>query len=227
MLLPEEATLFVASSMPVRDIETFWPVRAGPAARALQPRRQRHRRHRLLGLRGGRRRAGTGRAADRRRRARARHRRPARGAALGLEAHDRAARQRRRRDLRLPGGLARREHRARSRRDARRARQSPARTCYTRHIATPTGLDFAHAAALYGLAHERVASTCASFARRSSARSRRRQARRSCDVRSDRAQDVELPPSQRASAGCGARSAACSERCRRFSPPAAAAAPAA
>ena len=27
---------------------------------------------------------------------------------------------------------------------------------YTRHIATPTGLDFAHAAALYGLAHERV-----------------------------------------------------------------------
>ena len=28
---------------------------------------------------------------------------------------------------------------------------------YTRHIATPTGLDFADAAALYGLAHERVA----------------------------------------------------------------------
>ena len=27
---------------------------------------------------------------------------------------------------------------------------------YTRHIATPTGLDFAQAAALYGLAHERV-----------------------------------------------------------------------
>ena len=30
MLLPEEATLFVASSMPVRDIETFWPVREDP-----------------------------------------------------------------------------------------------------------------------------------------------------------------------------------------------------
>ncbi len=30
MLLPEEATLFVASSMPVRDIETFWPVRDDP-----------------------------------------------------------------------------------------------------------------------------------------------------------------------------------------------------
>src|SRR5262249_10217103 len=27
---------------------------------------------------------------------------------------------------------------------------------YTRHIATPTGLDFAKAAALYGLSHERV-----------------------------------------------------------------------
>jgi 2-succinyl-5-enolpyruvyl-6-hydroxy-3-cyclohexene-1-carboxylate synthase len=29
---------------------------------------------------------------------------------------------------------------------------------YTRHIATPTGLDFAQAATLYGLAHERVES---------------------------------------------------------------------
>jgi 2-succinyl-5-enolpyruvyl-6-hydroxy-3-cyclohexene-1-carboxylate synthase len=30
VLLPAQATLFVASSMPVRDIETFWPVRADP-----------------------------------------------------------------------------------------------------------------------------------------------------------------------------------------------------
>jgi 2-succinyl-5-enolpyruvyl-6-hydroxy-3-cyclohexene-1-carboxylate synthase len=30
VLLPSAATLFVASSMPVRDIETFWPVRADP-----------------------------------------------------------------------------------------------------------------------------------------------------------------------------------------------------
>jgi len=30
VLLAEEATLFVASSMPVRDIETFWPVRTDP-----------------------------------------------------------------------------------------------------------------------------------------------------------------------------------------------------
>jgi 2-succinyl-5-enolpyruvyl-6-hydroxy-3-cyclohexene-1-carboxylate synthase len=30
VLLPEEAILFVASSMPVRDVETFWPVREDP-----------------------------------------------------------------------------------------------------------------------------------------------------------------------------------------------------
>jgi 2-succinyl-5-enolpyruvyl-6-hydroxy-3-cyclohexene-1-carboxylate synthase len=30
VLLPEAATLFVASSMPVRDIETFWPIRPDP-----------------------------------------------------------------------------------------------------------------------------------------------------------------------------------------------------
>ena len=30
VLLPERATLFVASSMPVRDIESFWPVRSDP-----------------------------------------------------------------------------------------------------------------------------------------------------------------------------------------------------
>jgi 2-succinyl-5-enolpyruvyl-6-hydroxy-3-cyclohexene-1-carboxylate synthase len=30
VLLPAQATLFVASSMPVREIETFWPVRADP-----------------------------------------------------------------------------------------------------------------------------------------------------------------------------------------------------
>ena len=45
--LPPEATLVVASSMPVRDVETFFPAPRRTAARALQPRRQRHRRHGL------------------------------------------------------------------------------------------------------------------------------------------------------------------------------------
>ena len=41
----------VASSMPVRDVETFFPAREQPAARARQPRRQRDRRDRLDRLR--------------------------------------------------------------------------------------------------------------------------------------------------------------------------------
>ena len=36
------------------------------------------------------------------------------------------------------------------------AKMALAGDVYTHHIATPTGLDFAAAAALYGLAHERV-----------------------------------------------------------------------
>jgi 2-succinyl-5-enolpyruvyl-6-hydroxy-3-cyclohexene-1-carboxylate synthase len=32
----------------------------------------------------------------------------------------------------------------------------PESDIYTRHVATPTGLDFAKASALYGLSHERV-----------------------------------------------------------------------
>jgi 2-succinyl-5-enolpyruvyl-6-hydroxy-3-cyclohexene-1-carboxylate synthase len=37
-----------------------------------------------------------------------------------------------------------------------RAAMGQAQDIYTNHIATPTGLDFARAAALYGMAHERV-----------------------------------------------------------------------
>ena len=37
-----------------------------------------------------------------------------------------------------------------------RAKMALAGDVYTQHIATPTGLDFAAAAALYGLAHERA-----------------------------------------------------------------------
>jgi 2-succinyl-5-enolpyruvyl-6-hydroxy-3-cyclohexene-1-carboxylate synthase len=40
-----------------------------------------------------------------------------------------------------------------------RARMALAGDRYQEHIATPTGLDFARAAALYGLAHERVGET--------------------------------------------------------------------
>ena len=94
--LPAATTVVTASSMPVRDVETFWPVRDGP--RACSPTAART--------------ASTGRsrppsapprrarpvvAAHRRRRARPRHRRAARGDAAGPHADDRARRQRRRR----------------------------------------------------------------------------------------------------------------------------------
>ena len=142
---PQQATLFVASSMPVRDIESFWPVRADPP--------------RVLCNRGANgidgtvssafgaaagRASGPVGAADRRRGARPRHRRPARRAAPGADADDRADRQRRRRHLRLPAG-----------------RRDRGEDLYTRHIATPTGLDFAHAARLYGLEHESVTDVLA------------------------------------------------------------------
>ena len=90
---------------------------------------------------------GPSRPADRRRRARPRHRRPARRHTPGAEADDRAARQRRRRDLRLPPRLRRRWRRAMD----PHARERGGRGIYTRHVATPTGLDFAQVAALYGL----------------------------------------------------------------------------
>ncbi len=142
VLLPEEATLFVASSMPVRDIETFWPVRADPP--------------RVLCNRGANGIDGIVSSAF--------------GAAAVAQgpvvlligdvalAHD-------------LGGLL-----AASRLGLQMtivlldnggggifdflpvAESAFARDgdVYTRHIATPTGLDFAQAATLYGLTHERV-----------------------------------------------------------------------
>jgi 2-succinyl-5-enolpyruvyl-6-hydroxy-3-cyclohexene-1-carboxylate synthase len=142
VLLGEEATLFVASSMPVRDIETFWPVRKDPP--------------RVLCNRGANGIDGTVSSAF--------------GAAANGDgpvvlligdvalAHD-------------IGGLL-----AASRLDLKLtivlldnggggifdflpvsgATMAQADEIYTRHIATPTGLDFARAASLYGLAHERV-----------------------------------------------------------------------
>ena len=141
VLLPEEATLFVASSMPVRDIETFWPVRSDPP--------------RVLCNRGANGIDGTI------------------SSALGVAAASRAPTvlligdvalaydisallAARRLDLKLTIVLLNNEgggifdflpvSGAATERDI-----------YTRHIATPTSLDFAHAAALYGLGHETVA----------------------------------------------------------------------
>lgn len=142
VLLPEEATLFVASSMPVRDIETFWPVREDPP--------------RVLCNRGANGIDGTVSSAF--------------GAAAAADnpvvlligdvalAHD-------------VGGLL-----AATRLDLKltivlldndgggifdflpvsRAAIARENDIYTRHVATPTGLDFARVAALYGLVYERV-----------------------------------------------------------------------
>jgi 2-succinyl-5-enolpyruvyl-6-hydroxy-3-cyclohexene-1-carboxylate synthase len=50
----------------------------------------------------------------------------------------------------------RRPGRADERLEDTQGRLEDAQDIYTRHVATPTGLDFAAVAALYGLAHERV-----------------------------------------------------------------------
>jgi 2-succinyl-5-enolpyruvyl-6-hydroxy-3-cyclohexene-1-carboxylate synthase len=163
VLLPEEATLFVASSMPVRDIETFWPVREDPP--------------RVLCNRGANGIDGTVSSAF--------------GAAAagagpvvlligdvalvhdigGLLAATRLG-------LKLTivlldndgGGIF--DFLPISRAAMARASDQPGADTkpraedgqdggergdlYTRHVATPTGLDFAKVAALYGLAYERV-----------------------------------------------------------------------
>ena len=143
VLLSEEATLFVASSMPVRDIETFWPVRDDPP--------------RVLCNRGANGIDGTVSSAF--------------GAAAagdgpvvlligdvalaydigGLLAATRLG-------LKLTivlldndgGGIF--DFLPVSRTQMARADED----IYTRHVATPTGLDFAQIAALYGFAHEQV-----------------------------------------------------------------------
>jgi 2-succinyl-5-enolpyruvyl-6-hydroxy-3-cyclohexene-1-carboxylate synthase len=154
VLLPERATLFVASSMSVREIETFWPVRGDPP--------------RVLCNRGANGIDGTvssafGAAAD------------TDGpvvlligdVALAYDIGGLLAAKRL--DLKLTivlldnggGGIfdflpvsrvAMADQGDTGREDADRE------DIYTHHIATPTGLDFAQAAALYGLAHERVES---------------------------------------------------------------------
>jgi len=142
VLLPQTATLFVASSMPVREIETFWPVRPDLP--------------RVLCNRGANGIDGTvssafGAAAD------------ADGPVVLLIgdvalAHDIGGLLAAKRlDLKLTivlvnnggGGIF----------DFLPVSRTPMAAeydIYARHIATPTSLDFGKAAALYGLAHERV-----------------------------------------------------------------------
>jgi 2-succinyl-5-enolpyruvyl-6-hydroxy-3-cyclohexene-1-carboxylate synthase len=141
-LLPETATLFVSSSMPVREIETFWPTRADPP--------------RVLCNRGANGIDGIVSSAF--------------GAAACADgpvvlligdvalAHDLGALLAAQRlELKLTivlvdnggGGIF----------DFLPISHTPTaaeQEIYVRHIATPTGLDFERAAALYGLAHERV-----------------------------------------------------------------------
>jgi 2-succinyl-5-enolpyruvyl-6-hydroxy-3-cyclohexene-1-carboxylate synthase len=154
VLLPEAVTLVVASSMPVRDIESFWPVRPDPP--------------RVLCNRGANGIDGTvssafGAAAE------------GAGPVVLLIgdvalAHDVGGLLAARRlALRLTivlldnGGGGIFDFLPVS--EARMARERPPHggerddhepDIYTRHVATPTGLDFADAAALYGLSHERV-----------------------------------------------------------------------
>jgi len=143
-LLPATATLFVASSMPVREIETFWPAREDPP--------------RVLCNRGANGIDGIVSSAF--------------GAAANEDgpvvlligdvalAHDIGGLiAARRLELKLTivlvdnggGGIF-------DFLPISHAPMAAEREIYARHIATPTGLDFEQAAALYGLAHERVES---------------------------------------------------------------------
>jgi 2-succinyl-5-enolpyruvyl-6-hydroxy-3-cyclohexene-1-carboxylate synthase len=210
VLLPEQATLFVASSMPVRDIESFWPARPDPP--------------RVLCNRGANGIDGTvssafGAAAD------------GRGPVVLLIgdvalAHDIGgliAAQRLELDLTIVlinndgGGIfdflpVARDPMARAGSDEAKTRLSLRRASagdtehggqqwedatvqqdiYTRHIATPTGLDFAQAARLYGLEHEVVADIAAFRAALERALTPRPGGSRIVEVRTDRARNVAL-----------------------------------
>ncbi|HTZ62889.1 MAG TPA: 2-succinyl-5-enolpyruvyl-6-hydroxy-3-cyclohexene-1-carboxylic-acid synthase [Solirubrobacteraceae bacterium] len=187
VLLPQNATLFVASSMPVRDIETFWPVRQDPP--------------RVLCNRGANGIDGTVSSAF----GAAAH---ARGPVVLLIgdvalAHDIGGLLAAKR-LGLPltivlvdnagGGIfdfLPIAHAAIARApDLQPVPQSP-QDIYTRHVATPTGLDFAKAADLYGLAYEH-AQTVPGF-REAIERALAPETRATIvHVRADRAANVEL-----------------------------------
>jgi 2-succinyl-5-enolpyruvyl-6-hydroxy-3-cyclohexene-1-carboxylate synthase len=202
VLLGAEATLFVASSMPVREIESFWPVRADPP--------------RVLCNRGANGIDGTVSSAF--------------GAAAAGDgpvvlligdvalAHDIGGLLAARRlELELTivlidnggGGIfdflpVARSPMARrgvespmARGGADRGRGStggdPAEEdLYTRHIATPTGLDFAQAARLYGLEHETVADVPAFRVAIERALTQRPRRAGIIEVRTERAENVVL-----------------------------------
>jgi 2-succinyl-5-enolpyruvyl-6-hydroxy-3-cyclohexene-1-carboxylate synthase len=187
VLLPAAATLFVASSMPVRDVESFWPVRADPP--------------RVLCNRGANGIDGIVSSAF--------------GAAAADDgpvvlligdvalAHDIGGLLAARRlGLKLTmvlidnrgGGIfdflpVSRNPTAREQPAAGSAADE-AQDIYTRHIATPTGLDFTDAAALYGLGHERVEDV-AGF-RTALERSLAGEGANIVEVRGDRAANVQL-----------------------------------
>jgi 2-succinyl-5-enolpyruvyl-6-hydroxy-3-cyclohexene-1-carboxylate synthase len=185
VLLPAEATLFVASSMPVRDIETLWPVRGDPP--------------RVLCNRGANGIDGTvssafGAAAD------------AAGPVVLLIgdvalAHDLGGLLAAKRlGLKLTivlidnggGGIFDFLPVAGAEMAHERDASSPAAAedIYTRHVTTPTGLDFAEAAKLYGLQHERVADLAAF--RLALERALASDGSAIVEVRSERSENVEL-----------------------------------
>ena len=142
VLLPESATLFVASSMPVREIESFWPVRSDPPH--------------VLCNRGASGIDGTVSSAF--------------GAAAHADgpvvlligdvalAHDIGGLLAARR-LDLPLTIVLLDNAGGGIFDflaVAKAKMASEGDIYTRHIATPTGLDFADAARLYGLAYEHL-----------------------------------------------------------------------
>lgn len=178
VLLPDAATLFVASSMPVRDIETFWPVRPDPP--------------RVLCNRGANGIDGTISSAF--------------GAAAAEEgpmvlltgdvafAHDLGALLAASRlGLKLTivlvnnggGGIF----------DFLPVSSTPMaleRDVYTEHVATPTNLDFANAATLYGLTHERADSVPALRCALERALSQAQSAIVEVGTKTDRAENVAL-----------------------------------
>ena len=175
VLLPEGVTLFVASSMPVREIETFWPAREDPP--------------RVLCNRGANGIDGVVSSAF----GAAAARRPVvlliGDVALAHDVGGLLAAKRLGLKLTIvlldnAGGgifdfLPIAENAS--------AREDDA---FTRHIATPTGLDFADAARLYGLGHERAEDVPGFRA----ALERALASERSCivEVRGDRTANVQL-----------------------------------